>query len=295
MKDLGNSGIKIPKNCSSCNLTCEIKLNNSDSQFSRDNLWLNEIPCVHRIHNTLPLDGAHGVQNSLGMTISLKLLDQKLEQLSNHVDESNKASNSNKKVLVTFDDGHKDVLETLPMLKKHPNIQPILFITGKQLRGDVQPYPLTALYTWCATHNKNPNDLKGELGFDRKFLKLQSEEHQRALLSKAGIDLNPLNEQMVNLTDLDILTKNNWLIGYHGSQHCDLRIHHPHKLKPFFIRDYKLLLERGYTPWFAWPEGRWNNSLVQMAKSVGFNVQFGLTGETGIDNDSTVINRDIWK
>ena len=109
-------------------------MNNSDFQFSSDNWWLSEIPCVHRIYDTLPLDGAHGIQNSLGMTISLKLLNQKLEQLSNHVNESNKTSNSKKKVLVTFDDGHKDVLKTLPILKKFPNIQPILFITGKQLR-----------------------------------------------------------------------------------------------------------------------------------------------------------------
>ncbi len=264
-------------------------------QFESNIWWSKDIPCLHRVHYVLPNKGAQSIQNRLGMSISLSLLEQKIKQLSNFVMESNQRNNLRQKILLTFDDGHKDILKTVPLLQNYPGIQPILFITGNQLRGDTQPLPLTALYAWCSAHNKDPNSLKEELGFDRRSLKLLSEEKQRIVLDEAGIDLNPTGEQMVDHKDLEFLTNNNWLVGYHGSHHCDLRIHQSNELKPFFKEDYNLLRKLGYKPWLAWPEGRWNDSLYTMAKEIGFDVQFGLKGEKGIGTIPGIIDREIWK
>lgn len=264
-------------------------------QFESDIWWSKDIPCLHRVHNTLPIKGAQSIQNTLGMSISMSLLDQKLKQLSNVVLKSNQRNNLKQKILLTFDDGHKDILKTIPLLQRYPSIQPILFITGNQLRGDTQPLPLTALYAWCSAHHKDPNSLKEELGFDRKSLKLLSEEKQRVVLDKAGIDLNPSGEQMVDHKDLEFLVNNNWLVGYHGCHHCDLRIHQPHELKPLFEEDYKLLSNLDYMPWLAWPEGRWNDPLYAMAKEIGFDAQFGLKGEKGTGTIPEIIDREIWK
>jgi hypothetical protein len=264
-------------------------------QFESNNWWLKDIPCLHRVHDALPIKGAQSIQNTLGMSISLSLLDQKLQQLSNVVLQSNQRNNLKQKILLTFDDGHKDILKTVPLLQRYPNIQPILFITGNQLRGDTRPLPLTAFYTWCCAHHKDPNSLKEELGFDRRSLKLLSEEKQRIVLDKSGVDLNPDGEQMVDHKDLEFLNNNNWLVGYHGSHHCDLRIHQPYELSSLFKEDYKLLSNLGYMPWLAWPEGRWNNPLYTMAKDIGFYAQFGLKGEKGIGTMIEIIDREIWK
>ncbi|WP_432464721.1 polysaccharide deacetylase family protein [Agarivorans sp. QJM3NY_33] len=264
-------------------------------QFESNTWWSKNIPCLHRVHDELPIKGAQSIQNTLGMSISLPLLDQKIQQLLNVVLQSNQRNNLKQKILLTFDDGHKDILQTVPLLLRYPNIQPILFITGNQLRGDTRPLPLTALYTWCFAHHKDPNSLKEELGFDRRSLKLLSEEKQRIVLDKSGVDLNPDGEQMVDHKDLDFLINNNWLVGYHGSHHCDLRIHQPHELKSLFKEDYKLLSNLDYMPWLAWPEGRWNNQLYTMAKEIGFDVQFGLKGEKGIGTIPEIMAREIWK
>ncbi len=257
--------------------------------------WLNEIPCIHRIHDEKPLNGAQKIQKMLGMSISLSLFEQKATEFSDTLLKSNRKSNIQQRALLTFDDGHKDILKTVPFLKKHPEIQPVLFLTGRQLKGEVIPLPLTALYTWCEKNNKNPNNLQEELGFNRRSLKLLPETEQRKALESAGIDINPPEEEMIGVEELNFLIENNWLIGYHGSHHCDLRIHKPQQLEQCFKNDFNLFRHPSYIPWFAWPEGRWNDGLCLMAEDAGFIVQFGLKGEKGIGESSNVVNREIWK
>jgi hypothetical protein len=270
-------------------------INITEKGFKKFTWWLNEIPCIHRIHDQDSLVGAHRIQKKLGMSISLLELDNKMRKLSNLVSELNESGSLNQRILLTFDDGHKDILKVVSLIKSYPKIQPILFITGKLLRGDTQPLPLTALYSWCELNNENPNELHEKFDFDRKSLKLMPEDKQRDMLKSVGITVNPEGEEMLTRYELDTLIKNNWLIGYHGSHHCDLRIQKASELENPFTADFKLLSELGLTPWIAWPEGRWNDSLYSMAQSVGFDVQFGLRGEKGIGESTEVIDRVIWK
>lgn len=268
---------------------------NLSTTFDRSSWWLDEIPCLHRLHIEAPLEGAHKIQNTIGMSISLSDFYTELERLSKKVRTSNNENNLNQKVLLTFDDGHKDVLLAAPILKEFPEIQPVLFLTGCQLGGDVTPLPLTALYTWCEKNSMNPNELYEEFGFDRKSLKQLPEYEQRRLLKEAGIDVNPKVEEMINLDEVNELVNRNWLIGYHGNHHCDLRIHKAAGLQSSFKRDIDLLKELGFVPWIAWPEGRWNNELFFMANELGFTAQFGLLNEKGVGTNTKILNRAIWK
>jgi len=270
-------------------------MKNEKYQFNEADWWLEEIPCLHRLHKKTPLQGAHKIQNLIGMSLSLSVLESKLESLSARVNTSNEKNNLKQKALLTFDDAHKDVLLSIPILEKFPIIQPVLFMTGRQLTGEVIPLPLTALYTWCERNNKNPNELMNDFGFNRKSLKQLPENKQRELLDKVGIDINPIEEEMLGLSDVSDLIYRDWLIGYHGSEHCDLRIYKSIELEDCFKNDNTLVKNEGFVPWIAWPEGRWNNDLFSMASNQGFTMQFGLLNEKGIGLNSQMLNRVIWK
>lgn len=270
-------------------------MKNGTYQSGKTDWWLEEIPCLHRLHQTAPIKGAHKIQNKLGMSISLSSFENKLKILAAEVQDFNYKHNLTQKALITFDDGHKDVLLAIPILQKYPDIQPVLFMTGRQLNGEVTPLPLTALYTWCDRNNRDPNVLMNDFGFNRQSLKLIPEPEQRELLQNAGIEINPPEEEMLGLNDLSHLIKLNWLIGYHGNHHCDLRIYQSNTLEGSFSSDLKLLQQLGCVSWIAWPEGRWNESLYIMARELGFDMQFGLLGEKGSCRNIQVLNRVIWK
>lgn len=256
--------------------------------------WGNEVPCLHRVHNSCSISGAHKIQNKIGMSISFDKLEAKLQVISNKVKESNIETKLNKKALCTFDDGHKDILLTVDVLAKYPMIQPVVFLTGKQLVGDTTPLPLTALYSWCHLNELNPNKLISDFGFSRESLKAMPENEQRNLLIKNGVDINPVEEEMLSLREVSLLVSKGWLIAYHGSSHCDLRIYSSIELRAHFQKDFERLTHLKFKPWIAWPEGRWNDSLAEMAFNVGFQIQFGLIGEKGVGTKSYCINRTIW-
>lgn len=228
------------------------------------------------------------------MSISLEKMETRLQVISQKVAESNKKLNLNQKVLLTFDDGHRDVLLTTNVLENFPLIQPVLFLTGKQLNNDTMALPLTALYSWCYDQKLNPNELVLDYGFSRDSLKALPESEQRNILKNKGIDINPLCEEMISLSQVNLLVTKGWLIGYHGSSHCDLRIYSSTELEEHFKKDFNRLKALKFEPWIAWPEGRWNDSLAEMALKVGFETQFGLENEKGVGSKLYCINRKIW-
>jgi len=270
------------------------KLNIESLSKFKSTFWNKEIPCLHRVHLSEPSHGAHKIQNMIGMSISLERMENKLRILSKTIEETNKISHLNLKALLTFDDGHKDVLLAVKVLEKFPLIQPVLFLTGKQLHNDTTPLPLTALYSWCDSKKLDLNNLLPTYGFSRESLKKLPELEQQNILKSRGIDIKPLGEKMLNLKEVNSLVSKGWFVGYHGSSHCDLRIYSSEELVERFICDYKRLKELAFKPWIAWPEGRWNDSIAAMAFKIGFKNQFGLEGEQGVGTKTYCINRRIW-
>ena len=55
-----------------------------------------------------------------------------------------------------------------------------------------------------------------------------------------------------------------------------------------------LTVKIGGMPWLAWPEGRWNMEMHQIAEKVGFEIQFGLLDEPHETPPNGMIMRKIW-
>ncbi len=261
--------------------------------------WQENIPCLHRLHDAVPTKGAHRIQHDIGMSLSLNDLQNKLMQLNQKLQQHNNATGLQQKALVTFDDGYRDNLLSLPILQNFPNLQPVLFLTGKQLRGDITPLPLCALYHYCDAKQIDPDDMQAQYGFDRQALKRIPEDAQQTYLQTLDIDLYDARDDMLNVDDVALLINHGWLLGYHGYEHYDLTLCDAGILHEKLTQDMALLQDKGkgYMPWFAYPEGRYNQQMADMAREVGFTLQFSLAKQSITADDilADIWAREIWR
>ena len=105
------------------------------------------VPCLHRIHSDVP-KGPHAIHQSIGMSLEFSVIHEKLTHLNNDVSEMGLPSRS---VMVTFDDGWVDSLLLIPLFKELQKLQPVLFLTTDQMRGNSRLLPLPRLYSGCDT------------------------------------------------------------------------------------------------------------------------------------------------
>ncbi len=253
------------------------------------------IPCLHRLHDDTPVMGGHRIQHQLGMSISLTDFKKKLIMLAEALKQHNQANNIHKKALISFDDGYKDNLLAVPILQGFPEFQPVLFITGKQIQNDISPLPLTILYGWCDSNNINPNDMMADYGFDRQSLKQLPEDEQYQYLQKIDTDITASQQEMLTAKDMETLQEKGWLIGYHGHEHYDLRLCDHQLLQTKFARDIEVVRSKGYVDWLAWPEGRYNSQISDIARKCGFTLQFSLTQKDECIKKHDILAREIWR
>jgi AraC-like DNA-binding protein len=241
--------------------------------------------CLHRFHTQVMSSPAHIKQKQIGMSISLTDLRNRIADLS---------TEERANLCITIDDGHRDVLHLVSHAHEF-GLKPILFMTGRQLRGEVKALPLTALYSWCRRNQRDPNQLKNDLGFDRLSLKHLRQDAQEKKLADAGIPIDPEEERMLDSKDIQYLISNGFRIGYHGPEHCDLRIIPHDELKQLFEADMQLFRKEGLIPEIAWPEGWWDDEISDIAYQVGFERQYGLSSSRFVGDTQVVWARSIWK
>jgi hypothetical protein len=246
---------------------------------------MRNINCLHRFHDTTDLPPAHVYQKQIGMSISLQDLRNRIVSLS---------TEERTNLRITIDDGHRDILNLVPLAHEF-NLKPTVFMTGRQLRGEVKALPLTALYAWCSRNQRDPNQLQEELGFDRLSLKHLRQESQEKILADAGILLDPEEERMLDSKDIQYLISNGFRIGYHGPEHCDLRIIPHDELKQLFEADMQFFHKDGFIPELAWPEGWWDDEISDIAFQAGFERQYGLSSARFVGDTQVVWTRSIWK
>ena len=241
--------------------------------------------CLHRIHEHLT--DVPTAYHELRMTIQLDNLLQKLIDL-NHYNVEN-----NYKTLVTFDDGWKDVL-LIPedFFLQYNTLQPVIFLTDAQIRGDLNPLPLHKLYSWMNLNDIKIDDLI-KLSISRNDLKDLREDDQHSNLSNLINEVS-LKDEYLNSSDIKYLRSNDWIIASHGPEHSDLRFIEDGELIQLLSKSLSLLKENNIKAWIAWPEGRWDDRISKIAKDLGFTKQFGLIEELRKGSNLDVELRKLW-
>jgi len=241
--------------------------------------------CLHRIHKN-PNDVPKSY-HKLKMTIELQKLLQKLTNLNQYNLENNQQT------FITFDDGWKDVL-LIPedFFLKHDTLQPVIFLTDSQIKGDLTPLPLHKLYSWMNTNNIGLDEL-AKFSINRNDLKELREKSQHESLSNLFHEIN-LENQYLNSSNIQYLRNNGWKIASHGPEHSDLRFIEDEELIALLSKTLDLLEKNNLESWIAWPEGRWNDRISRIAMKLGFTKQFGLIEESRKGSNVDVILRNLW-
>jgi acyl transferase domain-containing protein/nucleoside-diphosphate-sugar epimerase/NADPH:quinone reductase-like Zn-dependent oxidoreductase/GTP cyclohydrolase II/arylamine N-acetyltransferase len=263
------------------------------------------IPCLHRIHTDVTLlQGAHKIQYSLGMSLSLSEVELHLRRLAALVAITRRYSRKTwSKALVTIDDGFRDVLLLRPIFSElSDSIQPVLCVPSSILRSNDnnKPYhlPLTCLYQHCEKHNIAPDNEYVLGNASRGILKALPEKKQFEALRDASISVDLPTHDLLSYTDLASLSTEGWWICSHGPDHSDLT-----KAPSFgvvldeLIKDFAWIKNKGWAPWFAWPEGKWNARITDQLvnQNGGATVQFGLSSvPKGEAQHLSVISRAAW-
>lgn len=258
------------------------------------------IPCLHRIHKDGEvLCGAHKVQESIGMSLPLSKVERRLRQLAQLSDVT--AS----RALVTIDDGFRDVLLLKDIFRNlSKSLQPVLFVPSALLRDDdgmmlrKRHLPLTCLYDYCASRGIDPDDESVLGDASRSTLKAVPEKTQYERLADKSIPIDIGTSDLLSIADLHALVAEGWWVGTHGPDHSDLTTAASFETIAATLKeDCVLIRRRGWTPWFAWPEGSWCARVADAVALLGGGptAQFGLsTPPLGEGPHPAVVNRVIW-
>jgi hypothetical protein len=246
-----------------------------------------DVPCLHRIHIG-QASGSHLIHEAIGMSIEMNDLIHRLERLNEKAAELKLPDNS---FPVTFDDGWIDALKLQSVFESLNHIQPVLFLTMRQLRGDWSLLPLPRLYDSVSDAISDIDDIDSL----RERLKGLCEEDQHALLDSMELPRDIPSPEMIGRDRLGDLVDSGWLIGSHSHDHHDLRFDDALALEEGLREALDATLEAGGVPWLAWPEGRCRMEGCEIAKAVGFERQFSLNVPAGMVDHPDLIRREIWR
>jgi len=289
-----------------------------------DTEWYHNIVfCIHRIHNEInyPRIGtSHWLQLKNGMSISLQNIKEKLKSLEIKVKEFNKEFNFKRKILITFDDGYRDILYLTNFFKDHKIFQPVIFIPTEIIYNNSYInwfdlfYKLLENYFKKYILNDNISNKekirKIKKIYDEKFSKYKEIlrvlpyekqiEKLKIFAKKNHIEFpNNLHKLYFTKEELERLRKKGWLIEPHGAFHSNFLILNKFELQKEFHKSYKLIKDFNSKPWLAYPDGKWNNIIYKEALKFGFSRLFTINNNTPrgyryhIDR-TLLIGNEIW-
>lgn len=249
-----------------------------------------EVPCLHRLtpKGLGILDPIHA---GLGLAPDVDSIIERLSELDKAVQTQGRGIRSH---FVTFDDGWVDVLMLRETFDNLLFLQPIIFLTDKQLLGERALLPLHRLYQHCNDHGLELRNMERQ-GLQRDKLKKLSEVEQHQLLDNAGVKRYWAHEHVLSSFDISEMSKNGWLVGSHGGNHHDMTTDDAEHLAVHLSNSYGIVKKAGYLPWFAWPEGRCSQRSYFIAKEAGFTKQFTLRGESTLKVSTDIVCRKIWR
>ena len=254
---------------------------------------------LHRVQSPTDTDGqVHAVHRQFGMSVPLDACAEQIMLFDREVANWNEENLTDTPGLVTFDDGWKDVLDLQAIFSTCPNLLPVVFVGDNHFGGQVRPLPLQRLYHhWGNSPRGHATDNRWHAL--RKKLKCLTQTEQHRALDDKGIDAMCNPSWLLNLNDLHELRQKGWIVAGHAHAHEDLRNVDPAALQSGLAEHLEQLESQGFTPWLAWPEGKWSHDTTKIASDVGMTMQFGLAGEKmwrdGQPLPDGMVIREIWQ
>ena len=261
------------------------------------------IPCVHRIHehSCSKLDDAHLLQKRLGFSLSDKILKEKLLKLV-------KKNEKSEKILVTFDDGYKDVLIMEQFFDNNCNFQPVIFYPTSLFEN--KPSWFDIFYSNIAKmETKEINEILQKRGYNINNIQKMIDainilkedirnqlpiDQENNLIDLFGKNINKnLNNIYLKRKDLRRLIKKGWVVGSHSKYHYNLTKEKSETLEMELSDSLHSILDIGGRAWLAYPDGRWNPKLKKIAQFVGFKALFALDKTSYSDNDADHLYRTL--
>lgn len=217
-------------------------------------------------------------------------------------------------VLITFDDGYKELVQlALPVLE-HLGVVATVFVTGPHIKKQ-QPSWIQQLH-WMMEHRvgnffqvteqgqkydlSNHKDYVCCLGeFKRRILNEASPESFEVQLRRLKADLFPGQEGvlgqevLLTATDIDLLTEKGWTFGCHSNSHLSLNQLKLEALeKDISVAADSVGALKGYRPVFALPFGLENNYNIEVLEAIsnkGFKKIFTCQGLPNPDVGQSVL------
>ena len=258
------------------------------------------VPCIHRVHQTgMSLSPGHQIQIDLGFSIDLHSLQRLL------LTECKKSAEG-KVMLVTFDDGYRDVLLLEAFFDSYPIFQPVLAISTSTLHNE--PLWFDRLYHFLATTDDDTihslakkhdipiaDDVRENLA--RSTLKTRLRKMPSALQENKISELNipaqfPM-DQYLSAKDLGRLVEKGWIIASHSHHHSQLTCLTDDELKYELKQSLEEIQNVGGRAWLIYPDGVWDKRVVFMAKQIGYSRFFTLEETSGNTIDSEHISRCV--
>ncbi|WP_367343734.1 polysaccharide deacetylase family protein [Methanomethylovorans sp.] len=238
------------------------------------------VPCIHRVYQEI--DSVLELQSHFGMVMHIEQLKEKLTILEKAVVEENHTTQQERKALVTFDDGYRDVLILKDYFKDHPYLQPVLFIPSSFIVGDGQGNWFDLFYhLLCHSDKESSNHISNLDYFDpiekeklREMTWRSQIDYLKNFASERKKDFPVLSELYLTKDDIRHLVDSGWYIGSHGHYHHNLTLLEDEELEDELQRSLEAVLEVGGLPWLAYPDGQWNEKIVETALCAGFTRMF---------------------
>lgn len=259
------------------------------------------VPCIHRIYQDS--NPVIEMQSRIDMAMHIERLKKKLILLEKSVIEENHAKQQQRKGLVTFDDSYKDVLMLRDFFNDHLYLQPVLFISSSFISEET-PWNWFDIY-YHLLSNSNINGSFRHTSV-QKLVKSSEKDNLRRMQWKSqfdylmkltverGMEFPVLSGLYLTMDDIKSLVDSGWYIGSHGHYHHNLTLLEEDELEEELQQSIEIILKAGGLPWLAYPDGKWNEMVIEKALCAGFTRMFTIDNELdkGLPQH---VERTMWK